>query len=262
MNHDYDNLRYESRDGVGFVTIDRPRVLNALDGQTISELSQVFEAIGEDPSVRVAVLSGAGERAFAAGADIEELQSLSEAEGRAFAQRGQAALTRIENLGKPVIAAVRGYALGGGCELAMACTLRFASDDAVFGQPEVRLGLIPGYGGTQRLPRLVGRSRALELIMTGRTITAADAWRIGLVDRVVPAPDLMSEVEATANQIRANAPLALEYSIEAVGLGLGMSLADGLEAEADLFARCCSTDDMKEGTEAFLEKRAANFRGQ
>jgi enoyl-CoA hydratase len=262
VTESYDNLQYESRDGIAFVTIDRPRVLNALDRKTVGELGRAFERAAGDGSVQVVILRGAGERAFAAGADIGELTALSEADGLEFSTEGQAVLNRIESLGKPVIAAIRGYALGGGCELAMACTLRLASEDAVLGQPEVGLGLIPGYGGTQRLPRLVGRGRALELLLTGKTIPAREAFEIGLVDRVVESANLDSEARAVADRIRNNAPLALKYCMEAVDRGLGLNPAEGMGVEAALFARCCATEDMKEGTQAFLEKRGPKFRGQ
>ena len=262
MSQTYDNLRCETRGGMAFVTIDRPAALNALDRKTLDELRRAFEATRADSSVGAAVLTGAGPRAFAAGADIRELTGLSETEGRRLAASGQAVLDLIENLGKPVIAAVNGYALGGGCELAMAATIRVAAEHAVFGQPEVRLGLIPGYGGTQRLPRLIGRGRALEMLLTGETVTAAEAWRIGLVNRVVPAAELLSRAESIAAGILSNAPIAVRYCMEAVHRGLGTSLAGGLQLEADLFGRCCATADMKEGTRAFLEKRAAHFKGQ
>jgi enoyl-CoA hydratase len=262
VSRSYENLGYESRDGMAVVTIDRPRALNALDRQTIQELGAAVEAADRDSSARVVVLTGSGDKAFAAGADIRELESLSGDEGRQFSEAGQAVFSRIEALGKPVIAAVNGYALGGGCELAMACTLRVSSESAVFGQPEVRLGLIPGYGGTQRLPRLVGRGRALEIMLTGETVTAQTALRIGLVDRVVPAADLMAEVEALASRIMAGAPLAIGYCLEAVRRGLDMDFAEGEQIEAALFGKCCRTEDMKEGTRAFLEKRAARFKGK
>ena len=262
MTRAYDNLLYEARDGMAFVTIDRPRALNALDRKTLGELERAFRAAGSDVSVRVVVLTGSGDKAFVAGADIRELARLSGVEGREFASAGQAVFDRIESLGKPVIAAVNGYALGGGCELAMSCSLRISSENAVFGQPEVRLGLIPGYGGTQRLPRLVGRGRALEMLLTGETVTAATALSIGLVDRVVPAAELMSEVGALAARIMRSAPLAVSYCLEAVNRGLGMSLADGQQLEADLFGKCSETEDMTEGTRAFLEKREARFRGR
>jgi len=255
-------LLYESRGGTAFVTIARPHVHNAIDRKTLEELAEVFAGVERDPTIRVAILTGSGEKAFAAGADIRELASLSEEEGHSFAASGQRVLDGIEGMAKPVIAAVNGYALGGGCELALACTFRIASESALFGQPEVRLGLIPGYGGSQRLPRLVGRSRALEILLTGQTLSAADALEIGLVDRVVPAPELGAAAESLADLICSNAPLAVRYCLEAVRCGLDGTLAEGQRLEARLFGRCCGTQDMKEGTRAFLEKREASFRGQ
>jgi enoyl-CoA hydratase len=262
LSRTYDNLRYEKYDFIARITIDRPAALNSLDRHTLGELDRAFGEAREDASVRVIVLTGSGEKAFASGADIRELSRLDEEGGRRMAEAGQATLDRIEQLGKPVIAAVNGYALGGGCELAMAASIRIASERAVFGQPEVRLGLIPGYGGTRRLPRLVGRGRALEMLLTGENLTAAEALRIGLVDRMVPASELMSEAGALADRIAANAPLAVGRCLEAVGRGLEMSSGEGLALEARLFGLCCGTEDMKEGTRAFLEKRVASFKGR
>lgn len=259
----YENLRYETREeNVAVVTIDRPRALNALDRKTLGELSQAFVTAGSDDAVRIVVVTGSGDKAFAAGADIRELAALSEPEGRQFAAAGQAVFDRIESLGKPVIAAVNGYALGGGCELAMACSIRIASASAMLGQPEVSLGLIPGYGGTQRLTRLVGPGRALEMLLTGDPVTAERALEIGLVDRVVVGDRLMSEVMALADRILRNAPLAVRYCLEAVNRGMNTDLVLGQQIEAELFGRCFGTEDMKEGTEAFLGKREAQFRGR
>jgi enoyl-CoA hydratase len=222
---------------------------------TIEELASAFDRAKADAVVRVVILTGAGEKAFVAGADISEIAALNEGTGEQFSLRGQAVFEGIESLGKPVIAAVNGYALGGGCELAMACTLRIAAETAVFGQPEVRLGLIPGYGGTRRLPRLIGKSRALQLLLTGETIPAHDALMMGLVDAVVPLESLREKAESMAQQIARNAPVAVSLCLEAVSLG---DLAD----EAKLFGRACGTEDMKEGTRAFLEKRSAEFKGR
>jgi enoyl-CoA hydratase len=250
----YQHLLYSNQGSITTITVNRPSVRNALNVATIDELGSAFEQAKSDPAVRVVILTGAGEKAFAAGADITEIARLDEAGGTAFSRRGQLVFDAIETLGKPVIAAVNGYALGGGCELAMACTVRIASDSAVFGQPEVKLGLIPGYGGTQRLPRLVGKSRALILLLTGEPVPAAEALRLGLVDAVVPAAALLSTVEALATQIAANAPLAVKYCIEAVNRG-------EFSEEAALFGRACATADMKEGTDAFLKKRTPEFKG-
>ena len=248
----YSHLLYGASGAIATITICRPQVRNALNIQTVEELGAAFEQARADAAIRVVVLSGAGEKAFVAGADISEIAGLSAAAAEEFSRHGQRVFDAIEKLGKPVIAAVNGYALGGGCELAMACTLRIAADTAVFGQPEVKLGLIPGYGATLRLPRLVGKSRALELLLTGETITAVEALRIGLVDRVVPGAELMGAAEELARKIAGNAPLAVRYALEAVNGG----------DEAALFGMACGTADMKEGTRAFLEKRAARFEGK
>jgi enoyl-CoA hydratase len=251
----YRHLQYTIRESIATVTVNRPAVRNALNVATVEELGRVFEEARSDPAVRVVILTGAGDKAFVAGADISEIAALTEASALEFSRRGQSVFDRIESLGKPVIAAINGYALGGGCELAMACTVRVASQHAVLGQPEVKLGLIPGYGGTQRLPRLIGKSRAFQLLLTGETVSAAEALRIGLVDLVVPAAMLMSAAEKLAAQIVASAPLAVRYCIEAVNSGKPSE-------EAGLFARVCATEDMKEGTRAFLEKRAPEFKGR
>lgn len=250
----YQHLLYATKDSITTITVNRPLVRNALNVATVQELGAAFERAKRDPSVRAVILTGAGDKAFAAGADISEIAALDETSGTAFSRRGQLVFDRIESLGKPTIAAVNGYALGGGCELAMACMVRVASENAVFGQPEVKLGLIPGYGGTQRLPRLVGKSRALRLLLTGETIPATEALRLGLVDTVVPAANLLSTSEALAKLIAANAPLAVQFCIEAV------NRTEMLD-EAALFGRVCATQDMKEGTRAFLEKRSPEFRG-
>lgn len=248
----YRHLLYSIRESVVTITVNRPSVRNALNIAAVEELGKAFEQAKKDSTVRVVILTGAGDKAFVAGADVSEIADLTETSGLEFSRRGQSVFDQIESLGKPVIAAVNGYALGGGCELAMACTVRVASESAVFGQPEVKLGLIPGYGGTQRLPRLIGKSRALQLLLTGQTVSAAEALRIGLVDIVVPSATLLSTAENLATQIVANAPLAVRFCIEAVNSG----------DEANLFARVCATEDMREGTRAFLEKRAPEFKGR
>ncbi len=258
----YETLLCERRNGIALVTVNRPEKLNALNAKVIGELEDCFRAVASDADVRVVILTGAGEKAFVAGADINELATLATLEGREFSRRGQQVFHLIENLGKPVIAAVNGYALGAGCELAVACSLRIASENAQFGQPEVKLGIIPGYGGTQRLARLIGRGRAQELTLVGDPITALEAYRLGLVNQVVALPQLIPACEAMARKIIANAPLAVRFALEAVNHGLEMTFEEGLFLEANLFALCCTTADMKEGTRAFLEKRPAQFKGK
>ena len=257
-----ENLLYDKKGAIAYVTLNRPRVLNALNRQTWKELRTVFEDARDDPEIRGVILTGAGDKAFIAGADIGELAHVTAVEAEQSSSYGQAVLDLIENLGKPVIAAVNGYALGGGCETAMACTIRVAAEHAKFGQPEVTLGLIPGGGGTQRLPRLVGKGRALQLILSGGMIDAQEAHRIGLVNEVVPAGDLLTRAEAILKQIFANAPIAVKFSIEAVNRGLETNLAEGLSLEASLFGLCAGTGDKAEGTSAFLAKRAPQFHGR
>ncbi|HVQ43027.1 MAG TPA: enoyl-CoA hydratase-related protein [Vicinamibacterales bacterium] len=258
----YENLLIERDGGVLVVTINRPEKLNALNTKTVTELGQVMDEAASDSAVKAIVLTGSGEKSFVAGADINELAVQTPVSGREHARSGQRVFDRIERLGKPVIAAVNGFALGGGCELAMACTLRIASDTAKFGQPEINLGLIPGYAGSQRLPRLVGRGRALEMLLTGAQITAEEAHRIGLVNKVVPAASLMTEARALAHTLAGKAPVAVRYILEAVAGGLEMSFADAQDYEATLFGLVSTTDDMREGTRAFLEKRKAAFQGR
>jgi enoyl-CoA hydratase len=259
----YETILVEREDGVALVTLNRPKVLNALNQLMISELRAALAQLENDAAVRVVILTGAGERAFAAGADIAELNALPGAvAGAALARTGQGLTLQIERMRKPVIAAVNGFALGGGCETAMACTIRIASEHARFGQPEVKLGLVPGGGGTQRLPRLVGRGRALQLILTGGTIDAQEAWRIGLVNEVVPAADLIARAEAVLAEIFANAPIAVSYALDAVNRGLNGDPAEGLALEAALFGVCAGTADKAEGAAAFLEKRAPAFQGR
>ena len=257
-----ENVKFEKKNKIAYVTIDRPKVLNALNMATMQELEQVFTDLAADTDARVVILTGGGEKAFVAGADINELAKNNPVEAKAYTHRGQAVLDLIENLGKPVIACINGFALGGGCEIAMACTMRLASENAKLGQPEVKLGIIPGYGGTQRLPRLVGKGVAMQMVLIGDMISAQEAHRIGLVNEVLPADKLMARAEEIAGKIIGMAPLAIQYCMEAVNQGTNMSLADGLFLEATLFSICCATEDKKEGTTAFLEKRAANFQGK
>ena len=258
----YQTLLFDVRDGVAFVTVNRPDKLNALNDQVVEELGLAAERIAADAAIRGAILTGAGPKAFVAGADIADLASQGPFDGKARALRGQAVLRRLETCGKPVIAAINGYALGGGCELAMACHLRVAADTAKFGQPEVKLGIAPGYGGTQRLPRLVGKGVALQLILTGETIDAAEAHRIGLVNKVVAAADLLAESEKLLRGILAHGPLAVRLALEAVDRGLDLTLDDGLLLEANHFGLLAATRDMKEGLTAFLEKRPPRFEGR
>ena len=256
------NVRYEKKSSIAYVTIDRPKVLNALNTPTWTDLHTAFEDVKKDASVRGVILTGAGDKAFIAGADISELANVDAYDAEESSRFGQGVLDLIENLGKPVIAAINGFALGGGCETAMACTIRIAVEHARFGQPEVKLGLLPGGGGTQRLPRLVGKGRALQLILTGETISAQEAYRIGLVNEVVPAADLIARAETILKQILANAPIALKFSLEAVNKGLETAQTEGLALEASYFGICAATEDKKEGTSAFLEKRAPKFQGR
>jgi enoyl-CoA hydratase/carnithine racemase len=258
----FSNILLEKKNSIAYVTVNRPKVLNALNMATMEELRAAFSDIQSDVSVRVAILTGAGEKAFVAGADISELAKQDAVSGKQYAHRGQAVLDLIENLGKPVISCINGFALGGGCELAMACTMRLASDNAKLGQPEVKLGIIPGYGGTQRLARLVGKGLAMQMVLAGETITAQEAHRIGLVNEVTAAAELIPRAEAIAAKIIANAPLAVQYAMEAVNKGMEMTLAEGLFLEAALFGVCCATSDKTEGTSAFLEKRPASFKGK
>ena len=257
-----ENVLYEKKDAIAYVTLNRPKVLNALNQQTWEDLQAAFEDARDDTAVRGVILTGAGDKAFIAGADISELAHATAVEAQNSSSYGQLVLNLMENLGKPVVAAVNGFALGGGCETAMACAIRVASENAKFGQPEVKLGLIPGGGGTQRLPRLVGKGRALQLIMSGSTISAQEAYRIGLVNEVVPAANLIARAEAILKEIFSNAPIAVKFALEAVNKGLEASLAEGLSLEASLFGLCAGTEDKKEGTQAFLQKRPAQFQGR
>ncbi len=258
----FDNLLLERDGAIAVITVNRPNVLNALNSQTIDELRRAILELKLDDTVRVVLVTGAGGKAFVAGADINELAVQTPTGGREHALAGQHAFDVVENMGKPVIAAINGYALGGGCELAMACTLRLAADTAKLGQPEIALGLIPGYGGTQRLSRLVGRGKAMELMLTGAPVTADEALRIGLVNRVVPAGELMAEAKKLATQLAASAPIAMRYIINAVNKGAEMPFAEACQYEATLFGLVASTDDMREGTAAFLQKRKPEFKGQ
>ena len=255
------NVRYEKKGAIAYVTVNRPKVLNALNMPTWKDLRTAFEDAREDAAVRGVILTGAG-NAFIAGADIGELAQLTPFEAEQSSRFGQDVLDLIESLGKPVIAAVNGFALGGGCEAAMACTIRIATESAKFGQPEVKLGLIPGGGGTQRLPRLIGKGRALHLILSAEMIGAQEAYRIGLVNEIVPAAELIARAEAILKKIAANAPIAVKFAIEAANKGLETSQSEGLLLEASYFGLCAATEDRKEGTSAFLEKRSPQFRGR
>src|SRR5216684_939591 len=258
----YETLLFEITNGVALITINRPDKLNALNDQVVDELGHAAGRIAAEDAIKGAILTGAGPKAFVAGADIADLAKQGPFDGKARALRGQAVLRRLETCGKPVIAAINGFALGGGCELAMACHLRIASENAKFGQHEMKLGIAPGYGGTQRLPRPVGKGVAMQMVLAGEMITAQEAHRIGLVNEVTAAAELITRAEAIAAKIIANAPLAVQYAMEAVNKGMEMTLAEGLYLEATLFGVCCATEDKKEGTTAFLEKRSAQFKGK
>jgi enoyl-CoA hydratase len=258
----YETLLFELRDGIAFVTINRPDKLNALNDTVVTELAHVADRIAGERAIRGAIITGAGTKAFVAGADIAELARQGPFDGKARALRGQAVLRRLETCGKPVVAAVNGFALGGGCELALACHLRIASESAKFGQPEVKLGIAPGYGGTQRLPRLVGKGVALQLILTAEIIDAQEAYRIGLVNKVVSADALLAEAERVLRSILLMGPLAVQLALEAVERGLDMTLEEGLLLEANHFGLLAATQDMKEGLTAFLEKRPPTFEGR
>ncbi len=257
---EYQNLQISVEDGIALVRINRPEVLNALNARLLDELERAFQTLGQDEAVKVVIMTGAGEKSFVAGADIKELSSLAGVSGRTYSLRGQQVFDAIESCPKPVIAAVNGYCLGGGCELALACHIRIASENARFGQPEVKLGLIPGYGGTQRLPRLVGTGRAMEILLTGDTVDAKEAERIGLVNRVVPAGELLDHCRQLAKKIMANGPLATGLALQSVYSAAGLPLKQALAIEAGLFGLACGTDQMKEGTRAFLEKRKPEFK--
>jgi enoyl-CoA hydratase/carnithine racemase len=255
------NVTYEKKGAIAHVTVNRPKVLNALNAATWADLRSAFEDARDDSAVRGIILTGAGDKAFIAGADISELAHATAIDSEQSSRFGQQVLDLVENLGKPVIAAVNGFALGGGCETAMACTIRIAVETAKFGQPEVKLGLVPGGGGTQRLPRLVGKGRALQLILSGEMIGAQEAYRIGLVNEIVPDAALITRAEAILNKITANAPLAVKFALDATNKGLETSQSEGMLIEAAYFGLCAATEDKKEGTSAFLEKRAPQFRG-
>lgn len=259
---EYVNVQVRREGPLGWIFINRPDKLNALNAETIRELYSAFMSVRDDPEIKCVILTGSGDKAFVAGADIGELASLDYATGKDFVLEGQELTKLIENFRKPVIAAINGFALGGGTELALACHVRIASENAKMGQPEVKLGLIPGFGGTQRLARLVGKGKAMEIVLSGKMIDAQESLAIGLVNRVVPQSDLISTCAAFAGEMIVNAPLALEYSIRAINEGLDRSLPEGLLIEAELFGSACDSEDSKEGTKAFLEKRKANFQGK
>lgn len=257
---DYRNILFEVKNKIAFVTINRPDKLNALNNETLNELNFCFDSISNNNEINVVIITGAGEKAFVAGADISELNKLNETTGITFAGFGQGVFNKIENLNKPVIAAVNGFALGGGCELAMACHIRIASEKAKFGQPEVNLGIIPGYGGTQRLSRLINTGRAAELILTGDIIDANESLRIGLVNKVYKPEELITKAVELAEKISTKGQIAVELSLKAIVSTNNLSETDGLKLEAELFGKCCSTEDFKEGTSAFLEKRKPEFK--
>jgi enoyl-CoA hydratase len=256
----FENILLTINDGIALVTINRPDKLNALNAKTFAELDKAIDEIKMNNDIFILVITGAGKKAFVAGADINELSQSNEETGKEFAQRGQQVFNKIENLGKPVIAAVNGFALGGGCELSLACHIRFASENAMFGQPEVNLGIIPGYGGTQRLPKIVNPARAIEYILTGEMIDASEAFRIGLVNKVFSQDELIDKVFELSKKIISKGPIAVKMSLQSILNSRNMPLSEGLNSEADLFGKCCGTLDFKEGTEAFLEKRKPDFK--
>ena len=258
----YENLLFDVKDQVAYITFNRPKVLNALNRRTVEELGDALDKVRDDVAVRVLILTGVGEKSFVAGADINELAQRTPTDGKDFSLFGQEVFHRLETMGKPSIAAINGFALGGGCELALSCTMRIASKNARLGQPEVKLGIIPGYGGSQRLARLCGKGVAHELILTGEMISADEALRIGLVNHVVEPHELISTAEAIAKKIIANAPLAVQFSMDAIERGMEMPQEQGLFLEATLFGLSCATEDMREGTRAFVEKRQAQFKGK
>ncbi len=259
---DFQNILFELKENIAIITINRPDKLNALNYQTMYELEEVFTAIKEDDTVYSVIITGSGEKAFIAGADINELHKLEALTGLTFAQKGQHVFNLIENLGKPVIAAVNGFALGGGCEISLACHIRLASENAKFGQPEVNLGIIPGYGGTQRLTRLINSGRAMEMILTGDMIDAHEAYRIGLVNKVFPQNELLDKAYEMAVKIGTKGQIAVRLSVQAINAADQLHEREGLNYEAQLFAVCCGTEDHKEGTKAFLEKRKPVFKGK
>jgi enoyl-CoA hydratase len=258
----YENILYEKKDGIAYITFNRPKVLNALNRRTVEELRDALLDARGDDAVRVLILTGAGEKSFVAGADISELAVQTPVQGKEFSLFGQGVFRLLETMGKPSICAINGFALGGGCELALSCTIRIASKTSKLGQPEVKLGILPGYGGTQRLARLCGKGVAHELCLTGEMITADEAQRIGLVNRIYEQSELIPAAEAMARKMIANGPIALKYTMEAIERGMEMPLEEGLFLEATLFGVACATEDMREGTKAFLEKRPAQFKGK
>lgn len=258
----YENILFDIDEGIAIVTVNRPKVLNALNSATVQELKAAFTRVIDDPHIKTAILTGSGEKSFVAGADIVELSKKNPITGAEFALTGQEVLNLIQYSAKPIIAAVNGFALGGGCEIAMACHVRFASENARFGQPEVNLGIIPGYGGTQRLARLVGAGRALELCMSGDAISTEEAYRIGLVNKIFPAQELMLKAKEFCRKVMSKGPKAIAHVLHAVNHGIEMSLDDALRLEAHLFGLVCATKDMKEGTKAFIEKRKPDFTGE
>jgi enoyl-CoA hydratase len=255
----YNNVLYQTDNGIGMITLNRPKALNALNSELLTELNGLLDEIAQDDSVKVVIITGSGDKAFVAGADIAEMQNISPLEGRAFGKFGQAIFNKLENIPQPVIAAVNGFALGGGCELAMACDIRIASDKAKFGQPEVGLGIVPGFGGTQRLPRLIGKGRAKELLYTADMINAEEAYRIGLVNRIVAADELLSTAKELAEKIMARAQAAVRLCKAAVNTGMDTDLESGIAYEAEVFGLCFATADQKEGMSAFIGKRKPNF---